>query len=440
MIGFFDSVISLDVLDFFDPLNFYVEAPHEIQFKFDFLTYNKAAVLLRMFKEALTDATFTKGIRYYLADNQYQSVSPEDLHAALQKAHDEDFPGNNLDIGAMMHPWFELSGFPVVTVSRNVDGLHLTQERFRQRSNELFNIPISYATASHPNFENTTADLWLTTSSIDVPLAGASKPWTADDWVIFNLRDTGYYVTNYDDELWGLIIGALNNDHEAIHFLNRGTLFADFTRFMQEAYDVSATIFLEMMRSLPLENHPHVWLRAHAGLWKIEQRLRGSNLHQMHLNFMRTVMAQVYNTIEFTDFRATHIVNRWSCISGVQECLDDSFEVLLEVMETGSTDYEFDYRCNAFMSANETIWMHFFNDAMAQSWGNFDRLLALWGLICTQNNDLIKIYLDAVIDTTNDLQQFERQSMLSAAASESFNSFDETIDFVANNYQAIVRE
>lgn len=108
----------------------YVESRRDIIQKFEVGTMRKGAIVLRRFKEALTEKKLLKGVKYYLADNQLKSVSPEDLFAALQKAFNEDFPGNSLDIDSMMTPWLELRGYPVVTVSRSEHGLTFKQETF----------------------------------------------------------------------------------------------------------------------------------------------------------------------------------------------------------------------------------------------------------------------------------------------------------------------
>ena len=43
----------------------------------------------------------------------------------------------------------------------------------------------------------------------------------ADQWVIFNVQETGYYKVNYDNQNWQLIISQLNSEHMAIHAINR---------------------------------------------------------------------------------------------------------------------------------------------------------------------------------------------------------------------------
>lgn len=436
LINVFDTAINVDVMNNVNSLNHYVEEPAAIQAKWDFITFNKGAIVMRMFKEAITHDTFNKGISMYIQEMQFESANPDDLARGLQSAVDEDFPGNTIDMQRLMFPWLNFVGYPVLTVSRNAQGLHLRQEGFRQSHNELFNIPLSFATASAPNYDDTTAEFWMTTREMTIAQDAVTTPWTDDDWIIFNLRDTGYYVTNYDEQLWGLIINALMNDHEAIHFLNRGTLYADFNRFIWNLFDVRVSIYLEMMQSLPLEHHSHVWNRAGPGFTTIEQRLRGSELHTQHLSFLRDVMGPIYGR-NLNNTAANNLVNRWSCLAGVQACLSEAHQALLDTMETGTTTFPFDFRCNGLMTANPVVWTHFFNQALAAAPGGNARFTLLSDLICTQNSALIRTYLNAALDMTNTLSEAERISVITLAATQHQASYDETITFIEQNHAAI---
>jgi len=272
-----------------------------------------------------------------------------------------------------------------------------------------------------------------------IPRETAPKSWTDDDWIIFNLRDTYYYITNYDDDLWDLITEAMMNDHDSIHFLNRGTLFADMERFLTNNFDIRVTLYFELIESLPFEDHPHVWLRSNAGLLKVEQRLRGSELHSIYLRFLRDVLDEVYGETSLDDIWATNVINRWSCVSGVERCRSDSLNILLEVMDTGSTSEDIDFRCNGFLTANETVWMHFFNSAIEDNASN-DRLDELTSLLCTHDEDLVMLLLDATLQSSNNLQESERNAIILAACTQSEISYNSAIQFIEDRHATIIDE
>ena len=390
-----------------------------------------------MLKDSVTEEVFIQGVKYYLDEMQFKSASPENLFASIQKAYDEAFPGTGLNINELMQTWTNFPGIPIVTVSRSENGLMLTQEGLGTSEDELFSIPINFATATNKSFDNTKAEFWMTTKSHEIIRENAEKTWTDDDWIIFNLRNTAYYVTNYDDALWSLITSTLCKDHEDIHYLNRGTLFADTFRFIEHAVEFRASVFLELIDLLKLEFHPHVWRRANQGMRTFESRLRGTELHVMHLAFVNDMMSEIYGRTFENDLFAAEIVNTHSCVSGVKTCNDDAMEALIEVMDSGSTNFKWNFRCNAFRVANESIWMHFFNDMMSQSAASFDRLFAFFDLECTQNSKLIRHVLETTVDISNNLIPFERDAMFRFMSSQSFEGYQAVIEFVENHHEII---
>lgn len=92
------------------PLNKYVESYEDLWRKFDIIGYYKSACIIRMFREVLTPSTFAKGLNYYLTDNYMKAATPQELHSSFQKAYDEDFPGNSVDINLLMSTWEDQSG------------------------------------------------------------------------------------------------------------------------------------------------------------------------------------------------------------------------------------------------------------------------------------------------------------------------------------------
>jgi ERAP1-like C-terminal domain/Peptidase family M1 domain len=427
----FDITIRFDVDGLRQPLNEYADTPALISQKSSQFNTEKAAIVLRMLRDAIGGGTFEKGVGYYLTEMQFTSASPEDLFRNLQRALNEDFPANSLDVQASVDPWFSLQGFPVVTVSKTGQGLHFTQATFRQTHDELFGIPINYATASSPGMEKTAADLWMTTkeAAIEVELN--------TDWVVVNLRDTGYYVVNYSEELWALIVAALIENHEAIHFLNRGSFFANFHRLITGKLAIEATLLLDLMRSMIHEKHHHVWIRAEQALVMTENRLRGSDLHRLFLEFLRPIMTVAYDEVPLSNQRARNIVNRFSCLAGVQNCLDDSLGALTEETETGSSAFGFEFRCNALMFANKTIWEKSYNRALSFRPGGLDRFILFRDLACTQDREVAKFFLNQSIDFTSNKDRSDREDILNFLAITNTIGFDAVVEFLKEHHEVI---
>lgn len=84
-------------------------------------------------------------------------------------------------------------------------------------------VPITFTGQNNPDFEATQPEMWMKgTKEVTV----SSLP-TRDQWVIFNLQETGYYRVNYDDNNWNLLVQQLNTDHRAIHVINRAQIIDD---------------------------------------------------------------------------------------------------------------------------------------------------------------------------------------------------------------------
>lgn len=113
-----------------ETMNDYPESPQEIRNKFNAITFEKSAAVIRMFFEALTPATFIKGLNYYLREMQFKTVVADDFHRALQRAYDED-NNEKVDVGKMMEKWENLPGFPLLSVSRDEDKIVVTQKRYK---------------------------------------------------------------------------------------------------------------------------------------------------------------------------------------------------------------------------------------------------------------------------------------------------------------------
>lgn len=119
----------------------------------------------------------------------FEFATPENRFAGLQIAYDEDYPEND-SVDALMRPWLNFNGFPVVTINRTVDGLLVSQTGFQTSHSNACSVLINFATASNRDFENTTAEFWLMTEELFIPRDTASKSWTDNDWIIFNLVST----------------------------------------------------------------------------------------------------------------------------------------------------------------------------------------------------------------------------------------------------------
>lgn len=431
-----DDMMLTDVNGALVPLNQYVESPNEINDKaYDVIvTHYKAAFILFMTMSMMQQVTFEKGIKYYLEDRAFNSVTPDDLHNALQRAYDEDNPESDVDIATIMWPWENLRGYPVVTVSIENDKLTFKQEGFRTPHDELFGIPIAITTSSNPNFSYPLEEIyWMTTSEFEISLNNSTIDWTENDWIIVNVRNFAYYITNYDDTLWNLLIETLINEPESIHFEDRGTLFINFYLFIEHAHNVSSTIFLRLAQALQVDNEITVWNRAHRGLLRFANRLRGTEMFQNHWIYLRNLFTLIYDRLsndESFNSELAELVSFWSCTSGIEECLDSAIDDLFDSVAVSSM-------CPGFMTANETVLMRFWSTALLNP-VNSDQLFT--DLACSRDLNFLSVYLNESLDLSNSLTRNQREIIINRVYSANFVGFDLIRDFFLDNYDFIHAE
>jgi hypothetical protein len=424
-----DYMMAFDILGILAPLSQPAETPNQIQGRLFDLLKTKAAVVLRMFQNALGNNVFTKGVQSYLKTMMFKTVKPQDLFDALQQAFDEVNPGNSINVGELMQTWLDLRSLPVVYVTRSDhQTLNILQSPFSPREEGTFNIPMTFTTASHPDHDDATAEFWMMAEEMDISFDESEKLRNnGNNWIMFNTQNAGYFITNYDADLWQLNAAALTADHDKIHPFNRGALFRDFFQMLIKEFDLNSSVFLEMTQSLALETTTHVWKRASRGLNEYDLRLRGTELHEKFSELIQHVSTLAYD-LEIDDHVGRNIVNRFSCAFGNEKCLSEARQVLTEVMRTGSTSYEFDYRCNGFISASEIVWMHFFNKHLKEE-NLVTRYDGLQDFACTRNTALLRYFLDQAFDRRNNLRNFERDRIVEVVLESHYGGYDTVINY-----------
>lgn len=76
------------------------------------------------------------------------------------------------------------------------------------QSNNLWWIPLTYTTSSKLDFSVTRPNDWLKPEEFMIITETRISP---NDWVLFNINETGFYRVNYDSKNWNMLIEYLNN-------------------------------------------------------------------------------------------------------------------------------------------------------------------------------------------------------------------------------------
>uniref|UniRef100_A0A6G1SC99 Aminopeptidase N n=1 Tax=Aceria tosichella TaxID=561515 RepID=A0A6G1SC99_9ACAR len=219
-----------------------------------------------------------------------------------------------IDVGKVMNSWTLQIGYPLVTLTRdyNKNTARLEQVRYQpykpqeetsnssnrtsesaqlekvndrkqQQQEQRWEIPITYTWKSEQNWQPTTR-LWMRqnhSGPVEIPnsrdkqlvdtgtglvlrtttnSSNSNKFAQANEWMIVNVQQVGYYRVNYDLQNWKLLIAQLQQDHTKIGTTNRAQLLDDIFELAKSSlidYQLAmeATKYLKMEREyLPWES------------------------------------------------------------------------------------------------------------------------------------------------------------------------------------------
>ena len=180
------SAFNLDSLASTHPISVEAKNAEEAGQRFDAISYEKGAAVLRMIEGYLGEDVFRDGVRIYLRRYAEANASADDFWRALDEA-------SGLDVTAIANAWIKESGHPLIDIAaRDADGglaLELSQTRYFSDENaaatgQLWPVPlvITYTTADGRKEKR----VLLSSESASVSLPGAR-------WFYPNSGARGFY-------------------------------------------------------------------------------------------------------------------------------------------------------------------------------------------------------------------------------------------------------
>lgn len=98
-----------------------------------------------------------------------------------------------LGVVQAMETWPEQKHYPIIKIIRDyndpMNSINITIQNFN--TSKYYCIPISFTTQKYPNFDNTSAQIWLN----KIPYYSFELSFKEDGWMIFNIQQTGKYLT-----------------------------------------------------------------------------------------------------------------------------------------------------------------------------------------------------------------------------------------------------
>ena len=174
----------------------------------------------------------------------FSNAEQDDLWDELTKqAYEDGTLDSSLSVKTIMDTWTLQMGYPVVQVNRdfNTNKLSISQKWFLvnplnkiQNTNEYntykWYIPFTHTTKIESNFDFDKKPEWIMldndiNNQLEIDLGVANN--VQGNWIIGNLKHSGFYRVNYDTENWNLLINQLFDDHEMIEPTARAQLIDD---------------------------------------------------------------------------------------------------------------------------------------------------------------------------------------------------------------------
>ncbi|KAL4706772.1 hypothetical protein ACJJTC_018153 [Scirpophaga incertulas] len=337
-----------------------VGSPSEIDAMFSTLSYSKGGSIIKMTEHLMGYENHKLGLRKYLKARAYKSARPIDLFENLQKAAVETGAisqyGPDFNIIDYYKTWTEQGGHPIldVTVDRQTGAVTIQQRQFNMNGGYTtpemnWFVPITFATARNPDFANTKPSHIIKDANTTLHLGLGTN-----EWIIFNVQQSGFYRVNYDNHSWDLIIELLRGpNRDLIHPNNRAQIVYDVFIFARSGI-MSYNRAFNILSFLKNETTYGPLIVAYEQFGWLINKLRGSSLEKpmknLFMEWTSHVMANItYLPVEGESFLKSNLrlwLSSVLCRYGKEECVITSRRFLLAHLSGWVLDR---IKCNKFI-------------------------------------------------------------------------------------------
>lgn len=323
------SSSSRDVYKDVQPVGVKVTDPELISTLFDpAIVYAKGGRLIKMLREYIGDDVFRKGLTAYFNKHAYKNTSRADLWEAMSQA-------SGKDISALMTPWIEQSGMPVVEVNQADKKINFSQQRLVLDNGDdptLWPIPLL-------------ANLKL---SKDI-LSKSSATYVTDQSmpIIINQLGSGHYFTLYKGKAHQkYIASAIAN--RSIPPETRINLLNDSLMLARGGYS-PLTDTLELIAKCDSEDRDNVWALISRSIGLASQLTEGHEVTDSAIKILKQELASGwYEKLGWDDKRndnantkqLRHTVIAFMLSAENQPAIDTALERLNNSSELASIDAE----------------------------------------------------------------------------------------------------
>ncbi|XP_027211488.2 aminopeptidase N [Penaeus vannamei] len=429
-------VFALDSLESSHEISIPVGHPDEIRQIFDSISYDKGASIIRMMNHFLSENTFRKGVSNYLTAFKYEAAEQDDLWEHLtMAAHEDGTLPQDVTVKKVMDTWTLQMGYPVIKVERSADGMSasVSQNRFllvaKENSSDDHDykwwVPLTYTTQSESNFSQTQAMVWMKDSEAQITLSSLPPK---DEWVIFNLQETGYYRVNYDDHNWGLLIQQLKDDHEVISTTNRAQIIDD-AMDLARAGQLNYEIALGVYAYLGNETEYVPWAAAVNNIGYLEGMFKRKAGYGALKKYILDLVVPLYESVGFTNRHDDPFLEQskrrtavsWACMLGHQDCLDNVLSLYRQWMSNPenetliSPNLKSTVYCRAIAEGGEAEWDFAWDQYLKSNVGT-EKALLLSAMGCSKEIWILSRYLDMAFTPGSGIRKQDSDRVFASVA------------------------
>ncbi|KAH8293674.1 hypothetical protein KR054_002725, partial [Drosophila jambulina] len=444
--GSYQSALVNDASPNARAMSHFVQKPSEISLLYDSVSYAKAGSVLDMWRHALTNKVFQRGLHNYLVDNQYTAANPSKLFEGIAKAAIEENYAVPATVAEMMSSWTNQGGVPLLTVTRDYEAGTFTVKQSvytndkDYTNDKLWYVPINYADFSNNDFRNTEATHYLLNTSelvVDAKL-------DSENWLVLNKKSVFYYRVNYDSRNWQLITNTLTTRPHTIDPRNRAQFINDLYRFVTSGRVEHATL-LQLLTYLPHEDKYSPWSAANTVITLFNRYLSTDEAYGDFQFYVAQLVGDQFDKFGVNDLHGEHhlvkftrnVVINIACLVGVPSCLTETKAKLTALVEQGTAiepNLQSQVYCNGLRQADSKIFDFVYNKLMNSN-DQAERRLLISALGCSQDATLLEKFVSSSIDQTNSLRVQERITLLSPAYSRGEVGLLASIEFLQENWE-----
>ncbi|XP_048478800.1 aminopeptidase N isoform X1 [Plutella xylostella] len=297
------NLLRTDALKNTSPVSREVIDASEISQKFDEISYNKGANLIRMLNHTISQELFLKGLQIYLNEWKFKNAEENDLWLAMTTAaHGQ--PGlTDLSVVKYMNSWTRQPGYPVLYVNRDYGTgevrfeqklFSTTKDPYPKMVKQIWQIPVTFTGLDNANYSSV-PKLWLKHKTASLR-ANVSE----NEALYVNFDAIGYYRVNYDTRNWELLREALKSGKVRSN-ISRAQLIDDSFNLakvgqLNYSYPLSLSTFVKEG-----EDSKIVWDLLLGNLGFLKHNLRSSPSYGYFLEYVQSLITKQLATLNYGD-------------------------------------------------------------------------------------------------------------------------------------------